>query len=293
VRKRAGVFIVVLVLTGAPLPAFNADEPRTRYTVTSWTESDGMPSSYVRAVAQDQAGYLWLATYSGLVRFDGVRFAAWKSRDGNSLPSEDLSALLIARDGNLWVGGYGGVTRIVRGGIDKDASSPEGFFKGSVAALLQDERGHIWAAGQSGVAEFDGTRWRRLGSADGLPERAGTRLHKEADGTLWVGTSVGLHRRRANTHSFERVGDFSFAIEDLAQDASGRIVVPHPTNLITRLGDRPVALPNPDMARLHGTRLLRDGEGNLWIGTRGKGLVRLPAADSVQCSSSLCSSSFS
>ena len=259
--------------------AFDADEPRARYTVTSWTESDGMPSSYVRAVAQDRDGYLWLATYSGLVRFDGVRFVAWKSRDGSVLPSDDLSALLVARDGALWVGGFGGVIRIADGRIDKKASTEEGFFNGAVAALLQDNRGHIWAAGQGGVARFDGTRWQRFGQEYGLPELSASRLHQDSGGTLWIGTSIGVHRRATDGDTFESIPSLAFAIEDLASDSSGHLVVPHPTRLFTSLGS---ALPkpvDPTLQRSHGTRLLRDHDGYLWIGTRGHGLVRYRAGD--------------
>jgi signal transduction histidine kinase/ligand-binding sensor domain-containing protein len=256
------------------LQAFDAGAPRALYTVTSWTERDGMPSSYVRAITQDSSGYLWLATYSGLVRFDGVRFTSWTSTDGSSLPSEDLSALLVARDGSLWVGGFGGVSRISDGRLDKAASTVEGFFKGSVAALLQDDRGHIWASGQSGIAEFDGTRWRRLGTEDGLPERPGLRMGKDANGAVWIGTSIGLHRRAANKATFETISGLSFAIEDVTEDGSGRIIVPHPTGLFTSAGG---PMPQPDdpvLRRAHGTRLLRDRDGYLWIGTRGHGLVR-------------------
>ncbi len=256
------------------LPAFDTGEPRALYTVTSWTERDGLPSSYVRAITQDRSGYLWLATYSGLVRFDGVRFTPWKSIDGSTLPSEDLSALLVARDGSLWVGGFGGVSRIVDGRVDKEASAAEGVFNGSVTALLQDDRGHIWASGQSGIAEFDGTQWRRLGTRDGLPERPGLRMSKDATGTVWIGTSVGLHRRAATDTTFETIPELGFAIEDVTEDVSGRIIVPHPTSLFTSAGG---PMPRPDdpvLQRAHGTRLLRDRDGYLWIGTRGHGLVR-------------------
>ena len=279
-KRLQRILIAMLMLTlHGRLSAFDADEPRARYTVTSWTESDGMPSSYVRAVAQDRDGYLWLATYSGLVRFDGVRFVAWKSRDGSVLPSEDLSTLLVARDGGLWVGGFGGVTRIADGRIDKKASTAEGFSDGSVAALLQDTRRAHLGGGSERRRAIRRTRWQRFGSESGLPERAAQRLHEDAAGTLWVGTSVGLHRRAANGTTFEPIPALAFAIEDLAQDNSGRIVVPHPTSLITGLGS---AMPKPDdpvIQRAHGTRLLRDHEGHLWIGTRGHGLVRLRAGD--------------
>ena len=266
-------FLVAISI--AHLSAFDVDEPRARYTVTSWTERDGMPSSYVRAVAQDQAGYLWIATYSGLVRFDGVRFVAWKSRDGSTLPSDDLSALLVARDGSLWVGGFGGVTRIVDGRVDKNVSTKDGFFDGAVAALLQDRANHIWASGQSGVARFDGRTWQRFGHDYGLPEIATTRMHQDDAGTLWVGTSIGMHQRRSDSGRFEPVPALSFAIEDLTQDASHHLVVAHPTNLITDLDHVTPTPADSVLQHAHGTRMLRDREGHLWIGTRGHGLVRL------------------
>ncbi|RPI55386.1 MAG: hypothetical protein EHM55_08010 [Acidobacteria bacterium] len=255
--------------------AFNVDETRARYTVTAWTERDGMPSSYVRDIAQDRQGYLWLATYSGLVRFDGARFLAWQPRDGGPLPSEDLSVLLVARDGSLWVGGFGGVTRLVDGATDRKVSSAEGFFQGYVSALLEDRIGHIWVAGQSGVARFDGTRWQRLGRNEGLPERAGQRLHEDTNGDIWIGTSVGLYRRVPDETRFEPVPGVSFAIEDLAQDAAGNIVVPHPTKLFSVVSGSTPAPDDDDLKRSHGTRLLLDYQKQLWVGTRGQGLVRL------------------
>ena len=47
------------------------------YTTASWSEKDGLPSSYVTGLAQDANGYLWVGTAAGLVRFDGYRFTDW------------------------------------------------------------------------------------------------------------------------------------------------------------------------------------------------------------------------
>ena len=40
------------------------------YTQHHWTTEDGLPVNSVRDIVQGPQGYLWLATYDGLVRFD-------------------------------------------------------------------------------------------------------------------------------------------------------------------------------------------------------------------------------
>ena len=43
----------------------------------NWTTSDGLPGMTITALMQDQKGYIWLGTYDGLVRFDGVEFTTF------------------------------------------------------------------------------------------------------------------------------------------------------------------------------------------------------------------------
>src|SRR5918993_1025374 len=58
----------------------------TDYTLTSWSRKDGLIGP-VWAIDQDAAGFLWLGTDGGLVRFDGVRFTPWAAIGTPALPS--------------------------------------------------------------------------------------------------------------------------------------------------------------------------------------------------------------
>jgi len=53
------------------------------YFVRTWQAEQGLPQNKVTAVVQTRDGYLWAGTYSGLVRFDGMRFTVF---DGNNTP---------------------------------------------------------------------------------------------------------------------------------------------------------------------------------------------------------------
>ena len=66
----ASALALVSGLLGAPEPVdLGAD-----YAIERWTIDDGLPQSSVTGIAQSQDGYLWLTTFGGVVRFDGVRF---------------------------------------------------------------------------------------------------------------------------------------------------------------------------------------------------------------------------
>ncbi len=42
-----------------------------------WTTQDGLPVNSINALLQSRDGYIWAATFDGLVRFDGVRFTVY------------------------------------------------------------------------------------------------------------------------------------------------------------------------------------------------------------------------
>ncbi|MDR1984312.1 MAG: hypothetical protein LBQ28_05750 [Prevotellaceae bacterium] len=70
---------------------------------------DGLSNNYVTHLAQDGQGRIWIATESGLSRFDGKNFTTY--RENNSgLISNALNALLYDRDEDaLWIGTKAGI----------------------------------------------------------------------------------------------------------------------------------------------------------------------------------------
>jgi hypothetical protein len=47
------------------------------YFTRTWQVEQGLPQNKVTAVVQTRDGYLWIGTYNGLARFDGVRFTVF------------------------------------------------------------------------------------------------------------------------------------------------------------------------------------------------------------------------
>src|SRR3974377_2550602 len=81
----------------------------SQYAHTTWTYRDGFVQGAVNAMTQTPDGYLWLATQSGVLRFDGLRASPLPLPPGQQLPSTAVGALLAASAGTLWIGTPDGV----------------------------------------------------------------------------------------------------------------------------------------------------------------------------------------
>src|ERR1051325_634962 len=134
------------------------------YSVTTWTEKEGLPAGRVRALAQSDDGYLWLGLETGLVRVDGLRFAPW---DASRLPEGSVWSLMSARDHSVWIG-FSGPTPIVRlrNGRMTIFGSGDGLPNTLAASFYEDRGGVPWAATLSGLFRFSGQKWERVAVGD-------------------------------------------------------------------------------------------------------------------------------
>jgi hypothetical protein len=58
-----------------------------QYRFDHWTADNGLPQNSVRDIVQTRDGYLWMTTFDGLVRFDGVRFTVFNKSNTPGLAS--------------------------------------------------------------------------------------------------------------------------------------------------------------------------------------------------------------
>ncbi|MFM2119748.1 MAG: hypothetical protein RL722_1216, partial [Pseudomonadota bacterium] len=82
--------------------AFNEADLPTRFESVG---AGALPRGVVSALAQDRAGFLWLGSGDGLVRYDGHHFRPLLRRgaQGPALSLGFVRQLLGARDGRLWI----------------------------------------------------------------------------------------------------------------------------------------------------------------------------------------------
>jgi hypothetical protein len=100
---------------GAEPPSGAAD-----YRIDCWQTEDGLPQNSVTAIAQTRDGYLWLGTFNGLARFDGVRFVVFDELTTPALRSGRIISLAVDAQGRLWIlSEYGDLTVFANGVFTK------------------------------------------------------------------------------------------------------------------------------------------------------------------------------
>lgn len=72
--------------------------------------ADGLPNNTIKCIGQDRQGFIWLGTFDGLCKFDGVNFTVFRHvpEDSLSIINNHVEAILTEEDG-IWVGTQSGM----------------------------------------------------------------------------------------------------------------------------------------------------------------------------------------
>lgn len=118
-----------------------------------WQVEDGLPQNSVTSIAQTRDGYLWLGTYGGLARFDGVRFKTFTALDNPKLEDDDIVSLYEDARGALWIGHESGVLTCYRNGRFENMVGGAVSIRRKVVAINADSDGNIWALHDGGALQ--------------------------------------------------------------------------------------------------------------------------------------------
>ena len=201
-------------------PASAVDDP---YLQTVWTTEDGLPQNSVTAIVQSRDGYLWLSTFGGLARFDGVRFTIFNSANTPGLKSNRITALFEDRRGILWLGTETGELMSLQDGVGTTYPLSGALEGAIVSSLTGDGAGVLWAGTTKGLARFQDGKFTAYTTADGLPNNLIYGGEQDQAGRLWMMANrelVQFDGRRFVTYRFRRRSPRGF----LHPTAAGRIL---------------------------------------------------------------------
>jgi len=110
-RVAAVIVWLALLIPGSPRLLCAAN-----FLIDIWDTDQGLPSSTVTAVQQTPDGYLWIGTYNGLARFDGIQFEIFDPLNTPALVHARIQALFLDANGVLWINTYDGSLTSCRDG---------------------------------------------------------------------------------------------------------------------------------------------------------------------------------
>ena len=142
---------VVCTILSTELMAQNVnldtDKKLSQYVMRSWSTEEGMASEATNEMMQSADGYVWVASYAGLHRFDGIDFTIYNSTNSN-IPSANVMCVERGLDGEVWIGTLHGVAYFNNGEFE----TPEPLLSTrdkSIEEMLLTKNGVLWFSTKS------------------------------------------------------------------------------------------------------------------------------------------------
>lgn len=233
--------------------------------------------SRVKALAEEPNGTIWAGGASGLFLFSNGKFSAIPA--STRLAGSTVESLFVDHDGALWAGTDDGLNRLQHKCLFP-LGQGEGLGFGPVQGLAQVSPGVVWAArAGDGIYRWDSRSFSRLRAA-GLSAHnsQANSLLVSRDGACWVASDGGLLRYKDPIAAADEVSWFELPGENilsLAEDMDGSIWAGTRAGKLWQLREgRWIAQKSVSISNSI-TAILPTPNGVIWIGTEGRGLIRI------------------
>jgi len=275
---RLGIVLAMLIVPGPLVESLRSETNiGEHYLVDVWQSEKGLPQNTVTGIAQTPDGYLWLSTFDGLARFDGVNFKMFKAGNTPALGSGRVRFLFTGRQGSLLISTQeGGVIRLINGRFEPLPLPESKGIRSPTFQTAEDEHGALWLSTEDGQVgrlvegkfSIASTNWGGTGRSTAF------RVAADSRGRLWAINDAGLYRLEGETlipslegkpgeyvvHCPSRHGGWWISTGDrfrLWCDGQWVVTVPSPTTNLQALRCS-----------------LEDRSGNLWLGSSEQGVFR-------------------
>ena len=273
------------------------------YLFKTLDAKDGLTSSQVNCILKDTRGYMWFGTSAGLYRYDGYVFKAFQSdsQDGSSLKDGYINSIQEALDGNLWIGTSTGYCVYNPQTETFERDMRQVFAKMNIdrvpSIIYIDRHKNIWGAiPKKGVVCFNQQQqllyeFGYTGDVTGVPQGNVCSISECRDGalivyddgrivccdvmhqqhTVWATNEIA-DRKLRNTptlHAFADQMDNIWLYGRGTLFCYNKSTNTWDTTIGDQLGMTAIGVDNS----VHG--MGADRQGNVWIGTDQKGLIRM------------------
>lgn len=126
------------------------------YADSGTSVSEGLSNNSVKAIYQDDSGYMWLGTKNGLNRYDGYEIKSYYYDDGTT-QKNDIVSILADSDGLMWLGTFNGVVLFdphINSFLNLENRFSGELPEGVVTGIWISDASDVWVATKKGLYRF-------------------------------------------------------------------------------------------------------------------------------------------
>lgn len=188
----------------------------------NYTIFDGLPSTSITCIEQDDKGFMWFGTRDGVSRFDGFNFLSFShnSEDEMSLSHNQIQSIYLDSQGELWVGTKKGLNRYIEGvGFEKyyrDENDPFSLAGNIVLSICEDLENNLWIGTDNGLHKYDRVDkkferyFHNVNDTNSLRSNFIKKIYPDSKGALWMITGRGVEKYHNKKRMFEH-----YILEDI------------------------------------------------------------------------------
>lgn len=245
-----------------------------------WTYKDGLASNNVNSIFQDHQDFIWLTSYNGILRFDGVEFTKFGPENVPVITSSAVYRVYEDVDSTLW--------------FTTEASGLVGYKEGNffshpandllpkgINCVLRTSSGDFWV-GTNNEGLYKYTKGKEVINVSGVPAVTVIDLKEDEKGSLWVATQgKGLYKIWAEevTTFTQSDGLLNDVVLSLFVGNKGILYVGTPTGLCIVEDDKISVVES--LRGLQVEQVLSGGDDTMWIAT-AQGLVKTSTDVSIK-----------
>lgn len=243
-----------------------------QYSLREWHAQDGLPSEDLTRVHQDRAGYLWLVTGRGLVRFDGAYFEDFGPALKQAGAAVNIRAITETPGLGMVVAPISGGTLAFKDGVFRRLDFAADKI---VNSLFAEADGTIWAScDDQTLLRWQTGKTEEFRPNEGSPHRLVAHFATDPQGRMLIagGTMIGRYESGRVEVVNPEFGGPEFRVTDSRQGGPWILTV----DRLLKMGEggvKEIATGIPLLVGAHyASALHEDRHGTLWIGTRSQGL---------------------
>lgn len=214
-RKCVFILTIILCLFCSAFAHTSENNPLLKFKHV--TVKQGLSTNATHDIAQDQQGFIWIATQDGLNRYDGNNIVQYRhnSHNEDSIADNFIRKVFVDNDNHVWVGTNNGLSRYNReldnfdnfySSVDDSNTLKDNF----IWDIYQNNEGIILVSTDLGLHKYkkeNGHFVRILLNDFETPLKAIRTIYQDKDERYWLGTyNNGIY---LTDSSFNHLRDFS------------------------------------------------------------------------------------
>ena len=232
-------------------------------------DAEGVVAENPRLIKQSSDGYVWIGTYEGLIRYDGVSSFMISSYEFPEMEHHNIDRIHETSDGAVWFGGGGpGIYRMHNGKFNAWGNE-DGFDLEIVRAITSDNQGRVYAASLKKILIIEeGVVREHPFDLSTLNTQISDIEIDHAD-RLWLGTNHGIHIVEQDGRilsPFPELDDQR--IEDVLALGNGEVWITTFNGLVCRIREGVATEMLRGVIGEHSAVLAVDPAGGLWVSGR-------------------------